>query len=176
MATKHTPKRRKGSGLRYLQMTHDLTLTALAAGDVVQGDFSAVLDGEAWAVWAKGLWSIRNLTLGEGPVSCGFAHSDYTAAEIEECLEAAASWAQADQIANEQRRRKVRRVAVMAHLTGAATGEVVANDGVEIFTKLGWKIEDGQTMATWARNQDGAAPLTVGGALTFSGIIAVRML
>ncbi len=161
--------RKRRSPLTYLQMEHPISLGALTAGDVTAGDFSQVMDDRVYAVWAKGSWSIAGGTAGEGPVTVGFAHSDYTAAEIEECLESAASWDQGDKVAQEQRKRKVRRAGTIDLDTGSDS----LNNGAEKYMRLGFIIEDGETLATWARTK---GLLTTGATMSFSGIIAVRRL
>lgn len=162
------PGKSKGKRIRYLQMEHSLALGALVAADLIKGDFSQVMDEKVFALWAKGAWAIDTATAGEGGITCGFSHSSYTDAQVEECIEQALSWDAGNKVAQEQRRRKVRRV-----------GDIVWRDstsgsmeqGKSQFTKLMFNIEIGETLATWARTR---TLLTTGAVLTFSGIIAVR--
>ncbi len=167
MANTRLRMRRRKRRLTYLQMRTNNALGALAAADVIAFDFGTNLDREAYFVWAKGTWARQNGTPGEGPIECGFAHSDYTSAEIEECLEASAAWSTGDMVAQEQRKRKVRSC---GEFSGTEATEVL-NDGQPIFTKLGWAVPEGETLATWARTNE---LLTTGSNLAFNGIIAVR--
>ncbi len=158
-------KKRK---IRYLQMTDSLALGALAVGDVISEAFGQTVNNRVYALYAKGVWSIDQVTPGESPIMVGFSHGDYSSAEVEECLEANAQWDQGDKVAQEQGARKVRRATQFSGLTA----EEVAEDGAKVFTRLGFYIEDGETLALWARNS-GAAILTAGSVFRFSGIIAV---
>ena len=160
---------RKGRNIRYLQTTLSITVGALAAGDVVKADQGNTVDDRVYALWAKGVWSLQGNTAGDGPLMVGFAHSDYSDAEIEEALEAGGSWSQGDKVAQEQARRKVRRA---GSFDGVAAQEKLG-DGTEMFRKLGFYIEDAKTIAGWARNTDADAR-QAGGVVNFNGIIAVR--
>ncbi len=162
-------KHRRGGRIRYLQMNVSQTVGALAAGDVVKTDQANTIDDRVYALWAKGVWSLQGNTAGEGPMMVGFSHSDYTAAEVEEALEAGGSWDSGNKVANEQSNRKVRRV---GEFDGLATEEKLI-EGRSLFRKLGFYIEDGKTLACWTRNQDADAR-TAGGSINFNGIIAVR--
>ncbi len=96
-----------------------------------------------------------------GPIMFGWAHSDYTNAEIEGFLEAAASWDLGDKIAKEVRSRLVRIVGVF-DLPQAVTDAVRVNDGRPIRTKLNWMLAEGDTLSLWAYNMgDGSVATTV---------------
>ncbi len=161
-------KARKGKRKMYLQTIISTSIASLAAGDVVKTDHGAVVVDRVYALWAKGVWSLNNNGASDGPVMVGLVHGDYTAAEIEEALEAAGSWDRSDKIAVEQARRKVRRSGTFA---GLDTAEKLAN-GVEIYQKLGCIIEDGETLSMWARNTD-PATRAASGSVNFNGIICV---
>ncbi len=152
----------------YLQTIISVSVAGLAAGDVVKTDHGSVVVDRVYALWAKGVWSMQKNVAGDGPLMVGLAHGDYTAAEIEEALEAAASWDRSDKIAVEQAQRKVRRSGTF---DGVATEEKL-NQGMPYFQKLGFIIEDGETVSMWARNTDSTAR---GGSPTvnFNGIICV---
>lgn len=107
---------------------------------------------------------MRNHTGSEGPVTVGFAHGDYTVAEIKEALEANAGLSDSDQVAIEQARRKVR---VAGHFTGLSTDEVL-NDGKMLRTRLNFRLGDSDELAIWAYNQNGAA-LTTGSVVECMG-------
>ncbi len=83
----------------------------------------------------------------------GVAHSDYTDAEIEQCVEALGAWTSADKIAEEQSKRLVR-------ILGTLNGNEVAEglwDGRQRKFKLNWRLADGQALNFWAYNSDPAA-------------------
>ncbi len=110
-------------------------------------------DNEYRALSVRSTWSIRDLTVGEGPITVGYAHGDYTATEIKECLEAGAAMTRNDKVAAEQANRLVRVVGVFS---GVGTDETL-NDGKEITTCLNWVIPDGGAINQFAYNHSGAA-------------------
>ncbi len=151
-------------GYKKLQIADALTLGALASGDVVSEALPSVLTQDRRISSVQLLWGVRGLTAGEGPIDAGVAHGDYSAAEIEECLEATGSWSDTDKVAGEQANRLVRRIVTFS---GEAADEV-ANDGKPIKTKLNWRIPDGSTLTVWCRNRSGAV-LTTGGVIVADG-------
>ncbi len=91
-----------------------------------------------------------------GPVEVGFAHSDYTLAEIEGFLELTTSWNEGDLVDREISGRKIRRIGVFD--TPASAGEsYTLNDGKPIKTKLNWILNAGQGLNWWVYNQGGAS-------------------
>ncbi len=165
MAKRRSRIRRKK--LVYLQVNTSLSTGALAALDVVQSDFPQNLDESFKVVYVKLFWTTSNMTPGEGPIMCGIAHSDYTATEVEECLEASTSWDRGNRIGNEHAARMVRR-AVAFPLTSA---DETTNDGKAIYQKLYWPIATGETLALWIRNT-GPNTLTSGGDIRVDGVAA----
>ncbi len=146
MAKHKGGSRRKG--YRYLPVDNILTVGNLTTKDVIANDFDANVDRDTFMVSADLAWGIEGATAGEGPMVVGLAHNDYTAAEIEEAIEASASWDQGDRVANERRRRLVR-IAGTFPLTVA---DEVLNDGRVLKTRLGFRVEIGQTLKVWAYN------------------------
>ncbi len=166
---KHGKGRRRGSPLLVLPIDDTTALLTTGPDAVVKGDFTGTVDSDTWLLSADFLPAIRNHTAGEGPLVVGVAHSDYTAAEIEEALEATTSWNQKNKIEQERRRRKVRRIGQFA---GDSTEEVL-NDGKPIRVKLGFKIEEGETLSQWIWNRSGGS-LTTGSVLIMSGNLFAR--
>ncbi len=152
----------------YLQTIISVTLGTLSPGVVIKTDHGAVVVDRVYALWAKGVWTLQGNTANDGPLMVGLAHGDYVAAEIEEAIEASGSWDRSDKIAVEQARRMVRRSGTF---DGVLTAEKLAH-GESIFQKLGFVIEDGETISAWARNTDSGARQT-GGSINFNGIICV---
>ncbi len=161
-----TPPMAKKSmkGYKKLQIADVLTLGVLASGDVISEALPTVLTQDRRISSVDLLWGVRGLTAGEGPIDAGVAHSDYSAAEIEECLEATGSWSDTDKVAAEQANRLVCRIVTFS----GEVAEEVANDGKPIKTKLNWRIPDGSTLQTWTRNRSGAT-LTTGGVVVLDG-------
>ena len=126
-------------------------------------------DNEFRAISVKATWSLRGLTAGEGPVSVGLSHGDYTAAEVEEFLEAEGAMTRLDKIAQEQAGRLIRRVGTFS---GVGVAETL-NDGRPIRTKLNWAIADGGTVDFWAYNHLGGT-LTTGAVVEILGRLFLR--
>ena len=111
---------------------------------------------------AKLRWALDDFTPGTdiGPVMCGLAHSDYTAAEIEEWIENAGSWNEGDLVNQEIAKRKIKLVGIFGEPGSGAGNIAVLNDGKAITTKLGWILLQGQTLDLWAYNMGTAAIAT----------------
>ncbi len=159
--------RRKG--YRYLPVDEKVALSTLSASGTIASDFDSVVDDRVFAISLKGTFTMEDHTPGEGPIVVGIAHSDYTAAEIDEFLEAIAAWDSGDQIAQEHRRRFVRWVGTF---DGSKAFDVL-NDGMPISVPLRWWIQFGETLALWAWNKDLAA-LTTGTLIGVQGGVSVR--
>ncbi len=154
---KHPKKRRSMRGYRKLPQSDSVAAGALTGEDVASTAFGGTVTEKRLFSSFKSTWSSRGGTIGEGPVDVGLAHSDYTAAEIEACLEAEASWDEGDLVAQELAQRKVRTVGTFP----MNFEDEVLNDGRPIRTKLNWLIASGDTLQMWIRNRGGAT-LTTG--------------
>jgi len=99
-------------------------------------------------------YSIANFTpkAEAGPFILGWAHSDYTDAEVEEWVEQANSWNVGDKIAAEQSRRLIRQIGSFETLPIGVTQTVSLNDGRMKTTKIGFMIESTQTLRFWVYN------------------------
>ncbi len=161
--------RRKGKPLKVLRVTNALTVGALAAQDMISDLFAGVVDDDTYLISADLLWSVVGFTAGEGPVVVGIAHSDYTAAEIEQWFEAAAIWDSGDLVNRENAARKCREVGTFS-LVGTAE---VLNDGKPIRTPLKFRIAEGDTLQLWAFNQSNGT-FTTGGEVRCSGKVFAR--
>ncbi len=152
-------------GYRKLQVTDTLSVGALASADVISAAWPDVITEKRWFSSMVATWAMEAHTTLEGPITVGIAHSDYSAAEIEEWLENAAGWDEGDLVADrEVGRRLIRRV---GQFDGVPVDEVL-NDGKPIRTKIGWLIATGDTLQTWAFNRD-TGPLTTGTIIVLDG-------
>ncbi len=158
--------RRKGGGRRrmgrYLRGSVDesLTLGTLAATTLVSAAFDEVVTEESRLTSIVGTWAMADMTAaaGAGPIMVGYAHSDYTDAEIEEVIENTGSWDIGNLVQQETAKRLVRRVGLFqTSPAGAATGIQTLNDGKPIKTKLNWNLKTGATVRVWAYNTGSAA-------------------
>ncbi len=135
---------------------------ALAADDVSAGQLGPTLQEDYFITSIDLAWSLIGVA-GEGPLEFGVAHPDYSASEIEECLEVSVG-APNNMIERETARRLVRVIGVF---DGDEVPEKI-NDGRPIKTKLNWRVDG---------DADGIAPLVVwvrsrfGGTLTGGAII-----
>ncbi len=103
-------------------------------------------------------WALDSLTIGQGPIEFGVAHSDYTDAEIEQVLETTGSWNTGDKISQEIGRRLVRKIGVM--VSDGNSLDVKFNQGRPVKTKLNWRLHKDDTLQLWAYNVTGSALTT----------------
>ena len=163
LLAKH-PKRRRRMG-RYIRGNVDetLALTTLANRTLVAAVFDEVVTERSLISSLVASWAMDDFTAGIdiGPIMVGIAHSDYSAAEIEEYIENTASWAEADQIGQEVGKRKVRIAGIFGRggVSGSADHQVL-NNGDPIKMKLNWILNAGQTLDLWAFNLGTAAVAT----------------
>ncbi len=163
---KHTGRRKSYKG----RITNTLTVGALAPAVVKEATIGSALESEIYISSCKFTWSRKDGTAGEGPIICGVADIDLSAAEIEECLEASTSFSVNDRIAREQATRPVR---IVGTFNGATAFETL-NDGNPIFTRCGFHAVDGDApMQIWAYNKD-SATLTTGSFLVVVGDVYFR--
>ncbi len=162
-------RRRRRQKLIFAQVIAPFTVGTPADGAVIKQDFPNSVNDTRLAISLKTVVSIRGLAVGEGPIEIGVAHSDYSAAEIEEALESAGNWDLGDKVAQEQANRRVRRIGEFQVITA----DEVLNDGKPIYTKLNWKLNEGDTLSTWIRNAAGLI-LTTGGLAALKGKLIMK--
>ncbi len=163
------PRRRWGPNDRNIPFISNLALLTTLDQVVINGTILTASDRSYRILSMKTVWGIRGLTNLEGPIFVGYAHADYSVAEIKEALEAEGAMVTNDKIANEQANRLVRLVGAFS---GLATDEVL-NDGKPISTRLNWAIPLGGNIAVFAYNRSGAT-LTTGAAVTTNGKARLR--
>ncbi len=155
--------RRRMRGYRKLPVDAEALGGTVAADDVTSTLFTPVLTESRRITSAVLTWAWHDITVGDGPIVVGLAHSDYTAAEIEECLEAAGAWDEGDKVAQEQAKRLVREVGTFSD----GTTDQELNDGKPIKTKLNWLLATGDTLQTFIWNR--GAALTTGSEVVVTG-------
>ncbi len=147
-----------------------LALLTVASVTLVKADLLASGDNEFRLLSIKGLWALRDLTAGEGPIMIGVAHSDYSITEIEEYLENETQLTRGDMVATREiAKRLVRRVGVFAGDTSSES----LNDGKPLKVRLNWAMAEGTTLTLWAYNL-GGAPLTTGAEAVFTGQLTIK--
>jgi len=167
--------KRRGSSrysLRRVNTTAGITLGALANQIVVTGALTGSADGAYRIISVSGVWSLKNAFAGEGPVTVGFAHSDYSVTEIKEALESGASISIGLKVEQERTRRLVRVVGQFAGPTIDAQDQTL-NDGKPIKTRLNWFIPIGKAVNLFAYNDSGAV-LQTNGIVDFTGPLWVK--
>ncbi len=143
-------KNRKGSryrGYRKLPFTTTLALSTLGADALISGSFGESFSEERRVLSMEVEVAMQGITAGDGPLEVGIAHSDYSAAEVEQQLEATGAWDEGDKVAQEQARRLVRRLGVLTD------SEDRLNDGRPVKIRLNWRIATGDTFQLWCRNR-----------------------
>jgi len=167
------PRRRRKFNLRRVRVNGAVVIGALAALDVTQGAVTVASLNPFRIMSVHASYSLSGLgaTIDDGQ-EFGISHSDYSAAEIEECLEAASAIDIGDKVAQEQANRLVRSIGIMsgADVTG---GNRHFNDGRKIRTKLNWAIGIGQTLNYWIRNGSGVV-YTTGATLLVAGDLWIK--
>ncbi len=158
---KHPKRRRKFR--RYLRgkINIDVDVGTLAANTLAAQVLGDTVKDRSWVSSVRASYSLGIVTptSGVGPLIVGWAHSDYTAAEIEEWLETTGSWDEGDKVQQEIARRKIKTVGTFQS-PGSAILDTVLNDGKELTTKLGWMLNQGQTLDLWIYNSGEAAYVT----------------
>ncbi len=165
---KHGRRPKRRFNLRRVRVTPERTLTTLGSDTALSTAMVGSATSAYRCVSIKGTWTIQGLTAGEGPITVGFAHSDYSVTEIKECLEANAAIDEGDKVAQEQANRLVR---VVGSFAGAANSAL--NDGRPISTKLNWLITTGSAPNLFVYNEFTAA-LTTGASVNFAGDLWVK--
>ncbi len=165
MASK--PRRRKFN-LREVRATPAFDLLTLGAVTVKGGNITGAGVRFYRAMIAKFTWDLGGFTAGEGPITVGYAHSDYSTTEIKEAIEVITSIDLGDKIAQEQANRLVRIVG-----TFRAEANSDLNSGKPISTKLNWGIAVGDSVFVWAYN-DSTTQLTTGGHVNLNGSLWVK--
>lgn len=167
---------RKGSGrrrrysLRKVRVTPEIALLTLASDVALSVAGSGASDAVYRAISMQMTWTYNGATGGDGPITVGYCHSDYSVAEIKECLEAQAAVATGNKIALEQSNRLVRIVGTIRAVANAGSA---LNDGKPIKTRLNWLITVGDQVNFFAFNENTAA-LTTGGVINAVGNMWVK--
>ncbi len=158
--------------LRKVSNSTNLVLSALASGDVEAAAWSGVTTGTLRVVSIIVTWSATWAAVADGSMQFGVAHSDYTAAEIEECLESNGSMDPGDKIAGERSNRLVRIIGTF-HSHETQFGEVTFNDGRPMKTRLNWLLSPGDRINVWVRNGSGTI-WTSNGSIQSTGALWVK--
>ncbi len=161
-------KGRRRFSLRKVRVASSVLIGALAASDVVAGVATGVATNTLRVTSLKAAYNLNDLgaAIDDGQ-EFGIAHSDYSAAEIEECLEASESMDIGDKIAQERANRLVRSLGRFVG-TQLADGSLTFNDGRPVKVKLNWLLAIGDSIQLWLRNGSDTV-YTTGAAISLIG-------
>ncbi len=160
--------------LRKVRINAQLALGALAAGTVIQGTLTNAATDPLRFISIDGTWSILDLgaAIDDG-FTFGVAHSDYSAVEIEECLESFASMDLGDKVAQERQGRLVREIGTISVAGAVAGAGATFNDGKPMKTRLNWLMSTADQLGVWVRNASGVV-WTTGARIAFAGNLWVK--
>ncbi len=162
-------KHKRKGGVIALRVDHQLAVLAPTTGQITATILADTVVNRLWLISVTWVLAFRDNTPADGPLYVGVAHSDYTAAQILEWYNAQGNWDRSDKIAEEQARRKIRRIGIFP---GGGTDEVL-NNGNEFKTYLGMMLEEGDTLEMFIINEGGATR-TTGGVVEFHGTAWAR--
>ncbi len=171
MPTKRrTYRRRRAYNLRRVRINTELPLSTLASDTALKVGLTGASDITYRAITLKGTWTLKGLTQGEGPITVGYAHSDYSVAEIKECIESFASISPGLKIEQERANRQIR-------VVGTFSSEVNSSlqDGRLIKTRLNWLLPEGggSEVVMFAFNEQTTA-ISTGSTVNFNGNMWVK--
>ncbi len=165
-------RRKRQVKFSVIKFDFNRTLTTLALDGLTSINVLGTnLERAAYAISLDCYWTLRGLTVGEGPLQVGMAHSDLSTTEIGEALIAEPT-GPGDIVEREQSSRPVRNSGVFS---GFAANEVL-NDGKPMRTKLGFTLDEEQNVLMWVKNISLANPMTTGAAIRGIGKLYVRWL
>ncbi len=155
---------------RRIRVAAGVSTTALATLDVVTGPIVAVAT-ETYRLLSVKLsytWEDIAAVIDDG-MEFGLAHSDYSATEVEECLESQSSIDRGNKTEAERSGRWVRSLGRISNYGNVAEGgSAPFNGGRPLKTRLNWQMTTGDTLNLWIRNGSGTI-WTVGGSVQAIG-------
>ncbi len=166
-------RRKRDKNFVAMPITGQVVIGALASTEVISGNvFTADLNEDLFIVSADLSGQIVSLTAGEGdPADCGFAHGDYTVAEIAEKLNVSLL-GPGSKIEQEQSRRLTRKVGTFLQTVVAATTmRLFGKTGnADIRTRIGFTVQSGKNLKVYIHNRSGAV-YTTGAIFRYSGTL-----
>ena len=166
-------RRRRKFNLRKVRVNTRINIGALAADDVIVSAITAASTNPYRLMSCDISYSLVDLgaTADDGQ-EIGLAHSDYSAAEVEECIESTAGIDIGDKIAIERADRLVRTLGQLHDSTGTGAG-LDFNNGLPMKTKLNWAIGIGDQLNIYVRNGSSVV-YTTGAGLNVIGHVWIK--
>ncbi len=155
MANRKPYRKRRKMNLRKVKVTPELALLTLASDTALTVGMTGTSPNRYRCVSIISSWSLKNMAITDGPITVGYAHSDYSVSQIKEWMESTASLDQGDKRLQEFANRLCRTVGTLQ----GTTGEL--NHGEPIKTRLNWLIGIGDLVNMFAFNESTIA-LTTG--------------
>ncbi len=166
-------RRRRRFNLRKVRSTANVAAGALAAQDVTVGPLTLTSTNPYRLMSLDLAWSLTDIgATNDSGFEFGVSHSNYTAAEVEECLEAETSIDIGAKVEQEQANRLVRSIGFMTGAPGSGAG-MSFNDGQRVKTRLNWHIGIGNTVNIWIRNGSSVV-WTTGAQIVTNGTIWIK--
>ena len=161
--------------LRRVRISSTSAAGALAAADVVSNAVTDTVKDPMRFISVKAAYSWTDIgAIIDDGCTFGLAHSDYTAAEVEEAIEAGGSMDLGDKLAQEKANRLVRTIGTISQAGAlAAAAGAQFNDGRVNTTRLNWLMSTGDTLNLWVRNSSGVV-WTTGSGVTIEGNLWVK--
>ncbi len=170
---KKASKRRKFN-LRRVRVAASIGLGALASLDVVNGVIVPASTNTYRLVSAKLAFNISDIAAAiDDGAEVGIAHGDYTAQEIEDCLEAQTAIDIGNLVEQELADRRVRSLGYAVKKAQGTDDSASLNDGQPIKIRLNWLIGIGDTFNVWVRNGSDTV-WTIGGNILVLGEVWVK--
>ncbi len=147
---KRRPRRK--FNLRKARIATSDSIGALASLDVIEFGITDLALSPMRVISADLAFALTDLAaLIDDGQEFGIAHSDYSAAEIEECLESTGQWNLSDKVSVERANRLVRTLGFFDGAPGT-DGSKSHNNGKPVHIKLNWPIGVGMGIVIWVRN------------------------
>ena len=172
MAKRTRRRRSRRRGFIAIPFSGQLSLGTLATETVVKAQLlGAAPTEDLFVVSVDGVYGLRGMAAGEGPIEIGLNHADLTVTEVKESLEANLLTPD-DIIQRERARRPVRRIGMMRG-PAVAGEDTVLNGGEVQRTPVRFSVGEAG-LELWAKSRDSVANLASGGAVEFSGTLYGR--
>lgn len=156
-----------------MRVSTSVPIGALDPADVVAGNTTGASTDPYRIISVQFTYGVSDLaSVSDDGHEFGLAHSDYSDAEIEECLEASGSVNAGDLVTQEQADRKVRIIGQMVG-AGASGSGLSFNHGMPVKTRLNWAMTIGDLLKIWIRNASGVV-WTTGASLDAQGVMWVK--
>lgn len=170
---KYRRRSRRRFNLRRVRLADEVQVGALASLDVISGTITNATSDPLRVVTIDCSYSLTDLgATADSGQEIGLSHSDYTAAEIEECLEAVGGIDRGDKVTQERANRLVRVLGQLHDSTGTGAG-LDFNNGLPYKVRLNWYLSTGDTINLWIRNGSGAV-YTTGASIVVIGNLWVK--